>query len=550
MKSDKLMDAITEIDEDLLTQAEKEPTKKERAAAGRVIPFSPAWIRRVCAGLALVLLVGGSVWMISRQSTVRQGSEETTAPWTETVGVITGGETQTKTEIDPSGVIAFGGNDLAGSETSESAETSALGATEGGTSAGSEDPAWKEAALVRFEYPEEWPFDERYGGIMPRLIRTTAGKETADLYRSFFADIILKLLSDNEQDNSVMSPVNVFMAAAMLAEISGGETQQEVLDTLGVGSLSDLRDQAKKLWGLCYRDDGQEKLVLGNSVWLSDALTYREDSVKQLAESYYASAFRGEMGSEAYNTLFRSWLNEMTGGLLKEQVESMCLQPFVTFALISSICLETHWTAPFDTKETKYEVFHAAQGEQTALFMNQKEAARYYVCGENYRMIRLQTYQGYVWLFLPDEGVSVADMMQTESFRDWLAHTNRDDFEGLETVSGSINVSVPKLDIDASLDLIDSLTALEIRNAFDPGKADLSPLLGGSGGCIDSAEQKSRLVMDENGVEAASVVAMSMAAAAPQAPEFDFVLDRPFFLLVTGPESVPLFAAVVNSIEP
>ena len=519
MKSDKLMDAITEIDEDLLEQAEKEPGAKEREAAHRVIPFSAAWIRRACAGLAIVLLVGASVWMISRQNRVQPGGEETTVMGTETGGIITGGPIGTPAETEPTA---------------------------------SADPAGKAAVLAEPKYPEDWQWGAypQTGELRPAYVRQTAGKEAADLYRSFFADIMLKLLSDNEEDSSVMSPVNVFMAAAMLAQISGGETRQEVLSTLGVSSLAELRQQAAKIWGLCYLDNGREKLVLGNSVWLSNRLAYREDTVKQLAESYYASVFRGEMGSEEYNALFQSWLDQMTGGLLKEQIRSMGFQPFTVFALISTVYLKTQWIAPFKTEQTRNAVFYGARGEETVPFMNQKRAANAYYQGENWRMVRLQTVQGWVWFFLPDEGSGVAAMMQTESFRNWLAHTDQTDVPGIEAKEAIVHVSVPKLDIDATLDLIDSLTALGIRNAFDPGQADLSPLLGGSGGCIDSAEQKSRLVMDENGVEAASVVAMSMAAAAPQAPEFDFVLDRPFFLLVTGANEVPLFAAVVNTMEP
>ena len=530
MKSDKLMDAITEIDEDLLTQAEKEPDEKERAVAGREILFSPAWIRRACAGLTLVLLVGASVWMISRQSRVQPGNETTTTIGTETGGVITGGPVGTPAETEP-----------AGTETpvAETSSPEMPAETESLEDPIPADPAQKAAVLAEPKYPEDWQWRAypQTGEMRPAYVRQTAGKEAADLYRSFFADIMLMLLSDNEQDNSVMSPVNIFMATAMLAQISGGQTRQEVLSTLGVSSLAELRQQAAKLWGLCYLDDGREKLVLGNSVWLSNRLAYREDTVKQLADSYYAAIFRGEFGSEEYTALFRQWVNEQTGGLLEEQVKSMRQNPFAVFALISTVYLKTQWVAPF-------------RAELTVPFMNQAWAA--YCCyqGENWRMVRLQTVQGWVWFFLPDEGSSVAAMMQTESFRNWLAHTDQETVPGITAEDAVVNIRVPKLDIDASQDLIDSLTMLGIQSAFDPEQADLSPLLEFPGLCVGTAEQKSRLIMDEKGVEAASVVAMSGAAAAPQAPEIDFVLDRPFFLLVTGPLSVPLFAAVVNTIEP
>ena len=49
--------------------------------------------------------------------------------------------------------------------------------------------------------------------------------------------------------------------------------------------------------------------------------TQAESVLDILAENYYASVYRGKAGSAAYNAAIRDWLNENTGGLLKEQAE-------------------------------------------------------------------------------------------------------------------------------------------------------------------------------------------------------------------------------------
>ena len=527
MKTDKLMDAITQIDEDLLNKAGELPAEKEKRSAAKPLPFSAAWIRRACAALALVLLLGGAVWIFGRPGSrqpAEQGTtagQETAAIPEETGGVISAGPAGTPAETMPG-------------------------------SSGDPLPAGPKAAvLAEPVLPQDLRWDEmpQPGQSRPVVLRQKAGKAAADRYRSFFADIMLQLLSDGGEDNAVMSPVNIFMAAAMLAEISGGETRQEILDTLGVPDLDELREQAAKLWGLCYLDDGAEKLLLGSSVWLDDSLTYQEESIKRLAASYYASVFRGEMGSEAYSELFRAWLDEMTGYFLKEQLSSQSLEPGIQFMLAATVFLKTQWMQKFNENLTKPAVFHAPAGDETVPFMNQAEAARVCFRGENYRMVRLDTRQGRIWFFLPDEDGSVASMMETESFRNWLAHTDQDTVPGITPEAVGVNLSVPKLDIDASQDLTDSLMTLGIRRCLDPGQADLSPFLDLPGVCLSSAKQCSRVMIDENGVIAASAVAMSGAAAPPE-KVIDLVLDRPFFLLITGPESVPLFAAVVNTVKP
>ena len=370
---------------------------------------------------------------------------------------------------------------------------------------------------------------------------------------------MLLLLSDQNEESAVMSPVNIFMALAMLAEITAGESRQEILNALGVKDIAGLRDQAAKIWGLCYRDDGREKTVLGNSIWLNNELSYRESTVQELAKDYYASAFRGEMGSDAYNTMLQKWLNEMTGGLLEDQVKNVELSSGTPLALFSTVLHETKWLAEFDPSDTKPGIFHSPGKDIEADFMYSPWASDAYLCAENYKFIYKSTYQGNVWLFLPDEGTSVSDMMQEESFRNFLSqrfvYDNYFDYNmgnpiektynGITGRITRVNLTVPKLDISFKQDLTSAMETLGIKTAFDLKKADYSPITDQPGVYLSQAEQGTRLIMDEEGVSAASYVEM-LAGGALLEDEIDLVFDRPFFILVTGHDEVPLFAGVVN----
>ncbi len=503
MKSEKLMDAITNIDEDLLDEARKEPTAEEKKAiqrGGQIL--SPSFLRAACAVLVVGILTGAVLWAGHRN--------------------------------DPAGPSEQTGNAVAA------------------------DPAQKAAALAEAVFPQDWPEGEIREGEPPIHARRTAGYEVAEIYRSYFADMMLLLLSDENGENRVMSPVNIFMATAMLAEMTDGETRQEILNALNVRSLSELRDQAARLWGLCYRDDGQEKLVLGNSLWLSNSLSYRENTVKHLAEEYYASVFRGEMGSEAYDSVFRDWLNQMTGGLLTEQVSREKFSSDELLAFASTVYLQTKWQQEFDAALTSEALFHGADGDRGVPFMHRDMAADFYFRGDNFTMIYLSSRQGPVFFFLPDEGVGVDEMMQSQVFRDFLAYTNdyvmnlSDGFEktkeykGMTSVAARVNLTVPKLDIDASQKLNESLQKLGIRKCFSAAEADFTSITDVSGVYLSRIEQSSRLLMDESGISAASYVVGALAGGYPPEDEIDLVIDRPFFLLVTGAGNVPLFAAVVN----
>ena len=77
-------------------------------------------------------------------------------------------------------------------------------------------------------------------------------------------------LSGKEGENAAYSPLNVYMALAMLAEVTDGESRQQILDLLGSNSLEDTREQAKAVWEGAYQDDGATATILASSVWLRD----------------------------------------------------------------------------------------------------------------------------------------------------------------------------------------------------------------------------------------------------------------------------------------
>lgn len=98
----------------------------------------------------------------------------------------------------------------------------------------------------------------------------------------------------------------------MLAELTEGDSRQQVLSLLNIADMDTLRAQASALWNGAYRDDGAVTSVLASSLWLDERVPFRQETLDRLAQSYYASAYRGEMGSDAFNAALQDWLNEQT----------------------------------------------------------------------------------------------------------------------------------------------------------------------------------------------------------------------------------------------
>ena len=386
------------------------------------------------------------------------------------------------------------------------------------------------------------------------------GKTALPACYPFFSDMITTLLSEDSTQNTVMSPLNIFMATAMLGEVTNGESRQEILNALGAKDTAALREQAKNIWQLCYEDNGVEKTILGNSVWLSDEFDYNKDTTDILAGDYFASVFRGEMGSEEYTALLKEWLNRQTGGLLKDKIDKLETLPGTPLRLLSTVFYQTKWATEFLESNNRQQVFHSPGGDKEVTFLHADDYLRTYYYGDHFIAVMIPTFQEPVWLFLPDEGLTLEDLLKDEAF---LAFINEPfdernyyeikadsitlkSYKGITPVRTKVNLSLPKFDFSCEQDLLEALKKMGITSCLDAEKADFSPLLKMGGAYLADARGSSRISLDEKGVTAASYVDYTSGAALPPEEEVDIVFDRPFLFLINAKGGIPLFAGLVN----
>ena len=281
-------------------------------------------------------------------------------------------------------------------------------------------------------------------------------------------------------------------------------------------------------------------------MWLRDSLTYNEDTLNTLAYTYYASSYRGEMGSEELNRALQTWLNDNTGGLLEEYAGQIETEPDTLLALASTIYFKASWADEFDQSATAPRTFHAATGDVETDFMHQSEMGSYY-WGEDFSAVS-KSFQngGAMWLILPDEGTSPEELLAGDTLTDFLLAG----YEWENQQYHQINLVMPKFDVEGQINLIGGLQELGVTDVFDPGLADFTPMLGeGVDAYVSQADHAARVRVDEEGCEGAAFTVIMAAEGAP-APgeEIDFVLDRPFLFAVTSQTGQLLFVGTVNQV--
>ena len=362
----------------------------------------------------------------------------------------------------------------------------------------------------------------------------------------FSRNSIRQFLAGTENENLVYSPVNLYLALAMLAETTAGKTRQQILTALGTENMDELRTHAGNIWKLCYCNDGATTSILANSLWLRDGMTYQEAVLKRLAEDYYASVYSGEMGNAEYDKMLQDWLNEQTGGLLKEQAEGIKMSPETVMALASTIYYKAKWQNEFDPEQTKEDTFYGKNETLTCDFMNSSDFAQYFWT-ETCSAVSLSLGEGgQMWLLLPDEGISPEELFNYEENFEMIF--SREMWENERYLR--VNLSLPKFDVASELNLRDGLKALGIQEVWDENTADFTPLANPADGIyLSSASHAARVKVDEKGVEAAAyTVMMAAGSAMPPDEEVDFVLNRPFLFVITSSHRLPLFAGVVNQL--
>ena len=349
-------------------------------------------------------------------------------------------------------------------------------------------------------------------------------------------------------ENSVYSPLSVYMALAMLAETTGGTTREELLSLLGAATIEEVRESASAIWNASYCDDGVYTSILSSSLWLRDNTGYDQDTLERLSRIYYASSYSGQLGSQEMDKALQSWLDQNTGGLLKDQTQTVNLSPQTVLALCTTVYLQGRWSDEFYKEDTQEDTFHSPQGNMRAQFMRQTFESGTYYRGDDFGAVRKGIQNGgSMWLILPDEGATPQQLLEGSQLTQFLsAGYNWPQAQVLK-----INLSMPKFDVTCETDLLDILGAMEVTT---PGLADFSPLLGTAASdnqpYLSQATHAARVKVDEEGLEAAAFTVLSVndAAQMPQDQEIDFTLDRPFIFAITGLDGLPLFVGVINQI--
>ena len=389
---------------------------------------------------------------------------------------------------------------------------------------------------------DQWRADREKWEAEQKFLSSTT-RETVDALAPFFTNGSAQFLSTQGSENLLWSPINAYIGLSLMTEVTDGASRQQILDLFGARDIDALRQQVGAVWESAYNDNGHDISTLANSLWLENGLNYQQDTMDNIAYYYYASVYQGDLGSQKINNAIGAWINNNTGGFLKKSTSNVNLSPDTILALYSTIYFQAKWQDEFSASKNTQDTFHAPNGDKTVTFMNKKLAQMNYYYGDKFSAVALSLKNGSrMWFILPDEGYTTADVLSDGQYMQMVL---QQDWENTKWMK--VNLSVPKFDINSTIDLKNGLQEMGVTDVFSEVTSNFTGITGDVPIYLTAANQSVRVQIDEEGVKAAAYIEFP-GATSPEPPEeiIDFILDRPFIFAITT-DSIPLFMGTVNN---
>lgn len=359
-----------------------------------------------------------------------------------------------------------------------------------------------------------------------------------------FAFNLLEKVSDHKEftgKDFMVSPHSISFVLGAINNGATGQTSEEILSALGYQGCS-TGDINKYNRYILQGGPGVDKLVkvqMANAIFVKDGYEFKEGFSNSLRTYYDAYVKSLKFDSNALKEI-NGWCNEKTEGLIPEIIESIpedaCL-----YAL-NSIYFKGDWANKFDKSDTRKSEFKNFDGTASQTWMMQMEDLFDYSSNELYSTVRLPYGNGSysMYILLPHEDKNVLDMIKALDFTSWENEKN-------SMRSRRVNLKIPSFETETDIELIDIMKSLGMERAFNASEAEFGEMFRQTQGNIflGLLKQKSRIIVNEEGTEAAAVtIGGAFDTAMPPVIESEIIrfhADHPFVYLIQEKSSNAIF---------
>nr|ADN06885.1 serine protease inhibitor precursor [Steinernema carpocapsae]ADY11211.1 serine protease inhibitor [Steinernema carpocapsae] len=353
----------------------------------------------------------------------------------------------------------------------------------------------------------------------------------------------LNALKTKGNEASVVSPFSVAMALATVNDGALGKTSQEITDVAFKGIPKDQVTAWFKNKIAEFKSEYNSPTSIASAIYVEKTLQVIEKYLTDLKDNYQTGLEKADFVSnpQAERTKINNFVNETTAGHIPELFAKDQITTDTRLVAVNAIYMKSAFDDNFPKSETKNLPFNNEDGSNKQLeTMNGTQDGRFYE-NEDFEFGDMPFKdRGYnFFLIVPKENIKLSQL------QDKFISSGQKFSASNSAAKGYmyLQVTVPKFNVSADLELKSILNGLGIKEVFQRGAANLKgisaePLY------VEHLVHKAVMELDEKGVTAAAATGVGIALMSAKICMDDchaeINADRPFLYGVSH-RGTPLF---------
>ena len=338
---------------------------------------------------------------------------------------------------------------------------------------------------------------------------------------TFQSDIFRQLNQNKKGQNLIISPLSIYQVLSLLANGANGETQSEMLKTLGSNNIDELNEINYKI---LKKAEGFSTIDIANAVMTK--FRPMEDFCS-IADKYLAP-IQPLVSVDQVN----NWCSEKTHGKINKIIEE--LNPETVMLLLNAVYFKGKWIKYFEKESNlKLPFFNFKKNENKKLIETMIQTDYFnYKENSDMQIIELPFLEDFMSaiIILPSVTQDINKFIDTlfQKKSDFDKIINKLDY-------AKVHLELPKFEIEFSEILNDVIKELGMKKLFDYMQADLSGLDKNKNIHVSKIIHKTYLKVNEVGTEAAAVTAVvidGMALFDEREKIYKMKINRPFIFLI------------------
>jgi len=363
----------------------------------------------------------------------------------------------------------------------------------------------------------------------------------------FGMNLFRQMVQEKQTESLVASPLSV---AYLLGMVANGvpENSQTLMEidkalrgleknddpSISVGgcysySAQPFNDLFQTLITWAPQVDSRVTLELADALFTDNNFPVYAGYVNLLAQYYQADYAKLDFASPEAVTTINNWCSQKTHGLIPEMVKE--IPPYVVAYLFNALYFKAPWQTKFEAENTRWGEFTRPDGTKQSLPLMHSTLETLFARTEQYTAVSLPFAKGAYTMdiLLPAQGMSVSQLAQDV------------DFQNIGWFRAEVNLTLPRFEVKSAHDDLKSLLqALGVQRIFTStaGFTELSPV---EDLYISRIFQKARIIINEEGGEAAAITGAEFVVETALGDFEVFTANRPFLYCIREESSGVIF---------